>query len=107
MFVLYKKQQHCIKTGRKRYQKGRSHHKNFAEAFLESGEKNHHPSLLVPVKKSPYTLGYRLWSLLPLRKLLAQQNQSLKPGHTTRTLLERFFNGRERGQNFVNAHYRA
>jgi len=56
--------------------KPRSHRTNGVVAFPERWKS---PLVtvqqtLATVKETPYTLGHRLWSLLPLRKFLATQN---------------------------------
>ena len=55
----------------------RSHRTNFAGGFLEQWKKSPLVTVqqtLVTVKETPYTLGHRLWSLLPLRQFWAAQN---------------------------------
>ena len=40
-------------------------------------------------------------------EMLNLDTRLLRPGHTARTLLERFLSDGEKGQNFGNAHHRA
>jgi len=60
--------------------KPRSHRANSAEAFLERWKKT-----LVPFHVTPYTLGHRLWSLLPIQKrwdaqTIAVRKSNFSPG---------------------------